>query len=363
MLSEIKEAGLGFEYFLKTPCEDWDAVQYHKSWKDSNLGLDKASVIRRFNTQLRKIIAQGTEEEKKNAIRVEKQFQLPMELRLRMVMDFASATTATHGTSSSHGYGLRLRCWLQLPMELRLRMVMDFASALESKRGGRIDNFWLKSLHGLKCNHTENDKINAENVFVSCDLDGIQFGGSYNEMQFAGTGNNFQGHKRPYENREQTSVEEIKRNNDKALKRTKIEHYFHNRNDTSSSRETQHEQQSFGNMDNEEELPAITLIKPPGDIQNGYTTPSPCSPKSKNTAIELPMLDLQSKILVDIDNNPFLEESDVILSIDDIPGDLTFEDGNSADDFLIREINVSSLFRNYQNQSLKLARDKGLLVE
>ena len=55
-----------------------------------------------------------------------------MELRLRMVMDCVSATTATHETASLHGYGLRLRCWLQLPMELRLRMVMDCASAVAS---------------------------------------------------------------------------------------------------------------------------------------------------------------------------------------------------------------------------------------
>ncbi|CAI2178895.1 15538_t:CDS:2 [Funneliformis geosporum] len=54
MLSEIKEAGPGFEYFLKTFCKDWNAVQYHKAWKDGNL--------------------------------------------------------ATHRTTSSHGYGLRLRC-------------------------------------------------------------------------------------------------------------------------------------------------------------------------------------------------------------------------------------------------------------
>ncbi|CAG8601729.1 17792_t:CDS:2, partial [Acaulospora morrowiae] len=44
-------------------------------------------------TQLREINKQGTEEEKKNAIRLESQFNLPMEIRLRMVMDFASAET------------------------------------------------------------------------------------------------------------------------------------------------------------------------------------------------------------------------------------------------------------------------------
>jgi hypothetical protein len=76
MLSDISEPGPCFEYFLNTPCNDWDVVQYHEFWKNSSLGLDKASVTRRFNTQLKKIIAQGTDDEKKNAIRLEKQFQV-----------------------------------------------------------------------------------------------------------------------------------------------------------------------------------------------------------------------------------------------------------------------------------------------
>ncbi|PKY45917.1 hypothetical protein RhiirA4_444016 [Rhizophagus irregularis] len=75
MLSEIKEPGPGFDYFLNTPCNDWDVVQYHEFWKKSNFGLDKVSVTRRFNTQLQKIKEQGTEEEKNNAIRLKKQFQ------------------------------------------------------------------------------------------------------------------------------------------------------------------------------------------------------------------------------------------------------------------------------------------------
>ncbi|CAG8802437.1 16913_t:CDS:2, partial [Racocetra fulgida] len=93
----------------------WDAIQYHEAWKDSNLGLDKAVVTRSFCKQIQKIKENGTEEERKNAIRLENQFKLPMELRLHMVTDYVSATTATHGTTSSHathgttsshGYGL-----------------------------------------------------------------------------------------------------------------------------------------------------------------------------------------------------------------------------------------------------------------
>ncbi|PKY32914.1 hypothetical protein RhiirB3_532259 [Rhizophagus irregularis] len=203
MLSEIKEPGPGFDYFLNTPCNNWDVVQYHEFWKKSNFGLDKASVTRRFNTQLQKIKEQGTEEEKNNAIRLKKQFQLPMELHLCIVMDFVSATIATHGTSPSHGYGLHLRCWIQLPMELRLRIVMDFVSAVDSKKMGRIDNFWLKSLPRVKQhNATENNKINAENVFLSCDL-------SRGSLQIGGAGNIVQGQKRSYENGKQPIDEMI----------------------------------------------------------------------------------------------------------------------------------------------------------
>lgn len=99
---------------------------------------------------------------------------------------------------------------------------------------------------------------------------------------------------------------------------------------------------------------------------DGYTTPSRNS-MAKDLIAELPSVaERQNKIHIDIDNNPFLEESeksDIILSIDDIPRGLTFEDKNSAGDIYIGEINVSSLFRNYHNQSLKLARKEGLLIE
>ncbi|CAJ0650612.1 6657_t:CDS:10 [Entrophospora sp. SA101] len=34
----------GFSYFLNTPCEDWDVLQYHKAWKAAKLTMDKASL-------------------------------------------------------------------------------------------------------------------------------------------------------------------------------------------------------------------------------------------------------------------------------------------------------------------------------
>ncbi|CAG8680869.1 9543_t:CDS:10, partial [Funneliformis caledonium] len=75
----------------------------------------------------------------------------------------------THGTASSHGYGLRLRCWLQLPIELRLRMVMDCVSAAESRKTGLIDNFWMK-----RRNFTKYEDMKVNGTFLSCD--GVQIG-------------------------------------------------------------------------------------------------------------------------------------------------------------------------------------------
>ncbi|CAG8844293.1 18300_t:CDS:1, partial [Gigaspora margarita] len=75
MLSNISELGPGFEYFLNTHCQDWDAIQYYEAWKDSNLGLDKVVVTRSFCKQIQKIKKNGTEEKKKNAIHLENQFK------------------------------------------------------------------------------------------------------------------------------------------------------------------------------------------------------------------------------------------------------------------------------------------------
>ncbi|EXX53227.1 hypothetical protein RirG_245910 [Rhizophagus irregularis DAOM 197198w] len=121
-------------------------------------------------------------------------------------MDFISTTTATYGTSPSHGYGFHLRCWIQLPMELRFRIVMDFVSAVVQLMG-RIDDFWLKSLPRMKQhNAVENNEINAENVFLFCDLSCDLFRSS---LQIGGTVNIIQVHKRSYRNGKQPIDEMI----------------------------------------------------------------------------------------------------------------------------------------------------------
>lgn len=63
MLSDFSEPG--FEYFLNTPYQAWNAVRYHETWEDNHLGLDKATLTRSFQKQLQIIKSQGTEEERK----------------------------------------------------------------------------------------------------------------------------------------------------------------------------------------------------------------------------------------------------------------------------------------------------------
>ncbi|CAG8789838.1 17471_t:CDS:2, partial [Acaulospora morrowiae] len=133
-------------------------------------------------------------------------------------------SVATHGTSSSHGYGLRLRyysypwnfvfAWLWTSPPLLALVThgtssshgyglrLHYSQLVESKKMGRIYNFWLKLLPESKHHDLmKNEKINAENVFSSCDLSrGVQIGG---------TGNIIQEHRQSYVNHEQTSVEVV----------------------------------------------------------------------------------------------------------------------------------------------------------
>ncbi|CAB4434743.1 unnamed protein product [Rhizophagus irregularis] len=154
------------------------------------------------------------EEEKKNAIRLEEQFQVSVS---RNLCNYRFAC-------SSYPWNF-VFAWLwtsppllQLPIELRLRMVMDFASAVDSKKMGRLDNFWLKSLPRSKHrNVADNKEINTENVFLSCDL-------TCDEIQISGSSNVIRGNKRSYENRKQSGIEETRRGKkQKPVKTTTIE--------------------------------------------------------------------------------------------------------------------------------------------
>src|SRR6266496_835756 len=88
---------------------------------------------------------------------------------------------------------------------------------------------------------------------------------------------------------------------------------------------------------------------------DGFTTPSPGSP-IKYSSIEEEGSPIKHE-------NPFIEEEEDEIIIDDVPYEFSFENGDSADDLHVGKTNVSIIFRNYQNQSLNIARDKGLFVE
>ncbi|CAG8699967.1 15628_t:CDS:2, partial [Racocetra fulgida] len=82
--------------------------------------------------------------------------------------------------------------------------------------------------------------------------------------------------------------------------------------------------------------------------QDGYSTPSPCSPKLHSLPID----------------NPFVVEEDEYgtIIVDDVD-ELCFNDGDPANDLKIGEINISQLFRKFQNESVKIAKTDGLFVE
>ncbi|CAB4469016.1 unnamed protein product [Rhizophagus irregularis] len=88
--------------------------------------------------------------------------------------------------------------------------------------------------------------------------------------------------------------------------------------------------------------------------QDEYTSPTPSSPKVHSLPMDNPST-----------SNPFIEEEgeDYPIIINDIPDELSFKDEDSIDDLKIREINVSRLFRQYQNESIKIAKTGGLFVE
>ncbi|CAG8497203.1 4307_t:CDS:2, partial [Paraglomus occultum] len=81
---------------------------------------------------------------------------------------------------------------------------------------------------------------------------------------------------------------------------------------------------------------------------DGNTTPCPGSPIILIHPLE--------------EENPFIEEETDII-IDDVPCEFSFKNGDPVDDLHMGETNVSLIFRNYQKQSLNIARDKGLFVE
>ncbi|CAG8565835.1 4591_t:CDS:2 [Ambispora gerdemannii] len=211
----------GFSYFITTPCEEWDALEYHEEWCASKHPINKATITVAITRQLEWFMKQGSEEEKKEANRMFKQFKEGV------------------------------------------------------KAGGYIDDFWIKM--------DLERKINLQEIKVSAEVRKIQ------------------SDKCLIMNKRSLDV----------LKETVVEH-----NEASAllgdfardGQDVRKRRKQYHQLD-------------------GYTTPSP----------------------------------DII--IDDIPCGFSFKNGDPVDDLHVGETNVSLLFRNYQNQSLNIARDKGLFVE
>jgi hypothetical protein len=85
--------------------------------------------------------------------------------------------------------------------------------------------------------------------------------------------------------------------------------------------------------------------------KDGYTTPPSHSVLAEESHARLE------------ENNIFEEDGyDDNVIIDDV-NDLCFKDGDPSDDYKIKETNISQLFRNYQNKSVWIAKNGGLLVE
>src|SRR5207253_6255288 len=80
--------------------------------------------------------------------------------------------------------------------------------------------------------------------------------------------------------------------------------------------------------------------------QEGSISPSPNS----NISVSLPK-----------ESNPDEEDEEEDIVIDDVPSEFSFENGNPENDIYVGETNVSILFRNYQDTSLNLAKQRDYL--
>ncbi|CAB5389647.1 unnamed protein product [Rhizophagus irregularis] len=89
--------------------------------------------------------------------------------------------------------------------------------------------------------------------------------------------------------------------------------------------------------------------------QCGYTTPSPGSPTLH------PLLPMDNSFS-EKENEDESEDEDGFIIINDVD-ELCFKDGDPENDLKIGDTNVSQLFRKYQNESVKIAKTKGLFVE
>ncbi|CAG8677669.1 3447_t:CDS:2, partial [Scutellospora calospora] len=96
-----------------------------------------------------------------------------------------------------------------------------------------------------------------------------------------------------------------------------------------------------------------TTPPPQAGLINRYTSTPSCS-----VLIESP------EIPARVGNNIFSEnyyDNDRVI-IDDVEN-LYFKDGDPANDYKINEFNVSQMFRKYQNESVRMSKNGGLVIE
>ncbi|CAG8745307.1 11687_t:CDS:2, partial [Funneliformis caledonium] len=80
-MSRQFEEKLGFSYFITTPCEAWDALEYHEESRVYKYPMNKGKLTTALYKQLDWFKNEGSEKEKKSAERMLNQFKQTTRLR------------------------------------------------------------------------------------------------------------------------------------------------------------------------------------------------------------------------------------------------------------------------------------------
>jgi len=68
----------GFDYFVKTPVDDWDSLAYHEYWRNCGLPLEKSTATRSFNKQVEWFLNNGASDEMERAGFLKVQFKVSL---------------------------------------------------------------------------------------------------------------------------------------------------------------------------------------------------------------------------------------------------------------------------------------------
>ncbi|CAG8724251.1 5444_t:CDS:2, partial [Acaulospora morrowiae] len=170
------EPGPGFENFLDTPCQYWDAKIKERSTEEERR--------MRYVSKSIQVATHGTTSSHGYGLRL-RYYSYPWNYVFAWLWTTSPLlATATHGTTSSHGYGLRLRYSQPVTANFSLDNLDTLIYKLyfckvESRKTGQIDNFWKNHLSKSKKKNFE--QMNAENVTLSIS--------SCEQVQIGGVGN------------------------------------------------------------------------------------------------------------------------------------------------------------------------------